>query len=382
VIGSYQDGTRSHPEINGEGKGATRDEAVRSAIGEGIERYAASLWHPSALTYAPFREVADRAFDPRWLVLYDEEQYGQPDFAFAPFDAERPIHWTGGHWLDTGEAVQVPALATYMNFPAAAAENFCQTSSNGLAAGATFEDAALRALYELIERDALMLFWLARRPAQRIAEDGCDPVASQALREVERLGARTELFLIDAGTQHPTVVCVGLGDGHSWPGATIGLGTNADVDIALRRAVLEHGHCGSYIRRLMGEGRHETIRNREDVQTGLDHALYYVHPEHVGALEPFRSSTHAPASLADLRARYRQDATLSTCVSRLREAGIRTAAVDVTSPDVALAPIRVVRAFGIHMQPIHFGIRNRRLKNPRLDRLLSGTAETHPHPLA
>jgi ribosomal protein S12 methylthiotransferase accessory factor len=246
----------------------------------------------------------------------------------------------------------------------------------------TFEDAALRALYELIERDALMLFWLARRPAERIAEDGCDPVVSQALRAVERLGARTELFMLDAGTQHPTVVCVGFGDGYAWPGVTMGLGTNADIDIALRKAVLEHGHFGSYLRRLMREGRHEKIRNREDVESNLDHALFYVHPENVGALAAFRNLSQAPASLADLRARYQQAPALSTCVSRLREAGVRVAAVDVTSPDVALGPIRVVRALGIYLQPVHFGFRNRRLRNPRLDRLLTGEAETAPHPLA
>jgi ribosomal protein S12 methylthiotransferase accessory factor len=156
-------------------------------------------------------------------VLYDDAQYARTDFPFAPFDPKKPIHWTRGRWLDTGEVVQLPALATHMHFPAEAAERFGQTTSNGLAAGATFEDAALGALYELIERDAFMLFWLARRPALRLAANGCSDVSRRALREVERLGARTELYLLDAGTQHSTVVCLGLGDGRSWPGVTIGL---------------------------------------------------------------------------------------------------------------------------------------------------------------
>ena len=382
VIGPYQDTTRSHDGLQGEGKGATLEDAVRSAIGEGVERYAASLWHPSALTVASYSELGDQAFDPRWLVLYDAAQYARPAFPFAPFDPERPMYWTTGHWLDSAEPVMVPALATYMNFPTAAPEHFCQTTSSGLAAGTTFEDAALRALYELIERDAFMLFWLARRPALRIAENGCDGVTARALREVERLGARPELYLIDTDMQHPTIVCLGLGDGRSWPAVTIGLGTHPDVDIALRRAVLEHGHCGSYIRRLMREGRHDRVRRSEDVITSLDHALYYVHLDHVASLEPFRSGTGVPSALADLRVKYRQAATLSNCVSRLMEAGIRTAAVDVTSPDIALAPIRVVRAFGIHMQPIHFGVANRRLQNPRLERLLTDEAEASPHPIA
>jgi len=368
--------------FRGEGKGATRDDAARSAIGEGIERYAASIWHPSTLTWASFKELGERAFDPRWLVFYDDEQYERADFPFARFDVERPIYWKAGQWLDSNEEVQLPALATYMNFPTADGERFCQTTSNGLAAGATFEDAALRALYELIERDAFMLFWLAQRPASRVAMDGSDGLTHQALREVERLGARTELYLIDVGTKHPTMICLGFGDGFSWPGLTIGLGTHADVDIALRRAVFEHGHYGSYMRRLMRQGVHKRIRDDEHVLTNLDHGLYYVNPDHSTALDFFRAYAGDPTSLADLRCEYRQDATLSACVSCLAEVGIRTAAVDVTTPDIKLAPIRVVRAFGIHMQPIHFGTANRRLKNPRLDRLLSNTAETSPHPIA
>jgi ribosomal protein S12 methylthiotransferase accessory factor len=368
--------------ITGEGKGTSRCEAIRSAIGEGIERYSASIWDPSILTYASYNELRDQAFDPRWLVLYDDEQYAQPEFPFVPFKGETPIHWITGLWLDTNERVHLPAFAAYMNFPTKDEERLAQTTSNGLAAGESFADAALRALYELIERDAFLVFWLARRPAVRVAVDVADRFVCEALREVERLGARTELYLLDAGTRHPTMVCLGLGDGQSWPGLTIGLGTHADVDIALRRAVVEHGHYGSYMRRLMRDGRHKMVASAEDVQSGLDHGLYYIHANHGSAMDYFRTKGEEPVRLEELRSEYREEASLSTCVSCLAEVGIRTAAVDLTSPDVELAPIKVVRAFGVHMQPIHFGANNRRLRNPRLDQLLSNGAETNPHPVA
>jgi ribosomal protein S12 methylthiotransferase accessory factor len=369
-------------QIQGEGKGGTRQEASASAIGEALERYSASLWHPSSLTYGSFAELGDRAFDARWLVLYDESQYTQPGFPFVPFAVDRPLYWTTGQWLDTSEEVLLPALATYMNWPTEEAARFGQTSSNGLAAGTSLEDACLRALYELIERDAFMLFWLARLPAQHLTEDGCNEIVYRALREVERFGAKIELYLLDAGTRHPTIVCLGLGDGYHWPGVTIGLGTHADPDVALQRAVLEHGHYGTYIRRLMGEGAHRKIRREGDVHTNLDHGLYYVNPARVTALDYFRCGEQPALTLADLRSRYSQKAALSTCVLRLLEAGVRTAVVDVTSPDLRLSTIRVVRAFGTYLQPIHFGFGNRRLKNPRLERLLSGAAETAPHPIA
>ena len=381
-IAPIPNGNGRTPEIRGEGKGATSEDAVRSAIGEGLERYAASLWNPSELILASFNEIHANAFDPRWLVLYDNEQFARPNFPFAPFHPDQPMYWKAGKWLDTSEAVYLPAISTYMNFPVAPADCFTQTTSNGLAAGSTVEDATLRALYELIERDAFMLFWLAGLPALPIAIDDFDQLAHRALVEVERIGARIELYSIDVGTGHPTVVCIGFGDGKSWPGVTVGLGTHGDIDVALRKAVFEHNHYGSYIRQLMLSGAPTKIRCKEDVYLALDHGLYYIDPARADALHSFRAHVGQPTPLAELRRRYRQPAKVSTCVSCLADAGVRAAAVDITSPDIRLASLGVVRAFGTWMQPIHFGAANWRLNNPRLQRLLKNGANTTPHPIA
>lgn len=381
LVGGYRQGSQRRRGFSGEGKGATRAGAVRSAVGEAIERYSASLWDPARLTRASLGQLGSTAFDPRWLVLYDDDRYSSPDFPFARFDEDLTLDWVTGTWLDTHESVHLPALATFMHYTADPAERFAQVTSNGLAAHSTREQATLAALYELIERDAFLLYWLTRRPALRIDPSGCDRTTGRALREVERLGARCELYLLDVGTGHPTVVCLGLGDGETWPGATVGLCAHATVDVALQHAVLEHGHAGTYIRRLMLEGRHETIHAPDQVMTALDHALYYVPADRVRALDDFRSGSES-VTLAELRSRYRLDADLDVCVAALRDGGIRTAAVDVTSPDVALTPLRVMRAFGVYMQPIDFGTANRRMCNPRLASLLTGTPVDEPHPIA
>jgi ribosomal protein S12 methylthiotransferase accessory factor len=75
--------------------------------------------------------------------------------------------------------------------------------------------------------------------------------------------------------------------------------------------------------------------------------------------------------------------SIEACAQRLSAAGLRAAAVDVTSPDVIHSPFRVARALGTDMQPIHFGERFRRLGNPRLTELLGGRElNPHPHPVA
>lgn len=372
--------TRREFDLRGEGKGATRDEAVLSAIGEGVERYAASLWNPGQLTEGSRRELGDRAFDPRWLVLYDKEQYSRPGFAFQPMDPDALMLWVKGHWLDTGVDVLVPAQATYLGFTGDGI-TFGQTTSNGLAAGSCFEDAALRALYELIERDAFMLHWLAGLTGERIDPHGCDAVSRRAIDEVQRLGAQTELYLLDLNGGYPTVVCLGLGDGVSWPGATIGLGTHANIDVALRKAVLEHGHYGPYIRGLMREGQHLHVRAPEDVVGNLSHGLYYCHAHNTAGLGDLRQE-QISVKLADLRKRYREEPSLAACAARLSAFGIRTAVVDLTTPDLAMAGLSVVRALGTYMQPIHFGFGYERRNNPRLEALLNRTVQTLPHPIA
>ena len=202
------------------------------------------------------------------LVLYDDEQYIDSTFPFTRYELSQPIHWSVGRWLDDNTRTAVPALATFLGFPAPRSERFAQATSNGLAAGGTLEHATLSAIYELIERDAFMLFWLSGRPGTRVADEGLSPAARDALRGVERLGATTELYLIDAGLGHPTMVCIGFGDGQTWPGVTIGLGTDADASRALEKAVFEHAHFGVYLRRLMLEDNDTAIHGCERCEIG------------------------------------------------------------------------------------------------------------------
>jgi ribosomal protein S12 methylthiotransferase accessory factor len=366
--------------LHGEGKGETREHAIISAIGEGIEHYSASLWNRSELTRGSAETLGNRVFDPQWLVHYDAEQYALRNFPYRPLAPDTVLLWARGCWLDTGAPVLVPAQATYLGFNDDEL-TFGQTTSSGLAAGNSFEDAALRALYELIERDSFMLHWLAGLAGERIDPDGCDGATKQALEEASRLGAETEVYLLDVGVGCPTVICLGFGDGDSWPGATIGLGTHADVEVALRKAVFEHGHYGPYMRRLMREGKHQNIVAPEDVLNSVDHGLYYCHTQNAGQLSSLRQP-NTSINLPALRKRYRDEANLTVCTARLLESGIRAAAVDVTTSDILAAGLRVVRAVGTYAQPIHFGYGCERRNNPRLKTLAKTNIQTSPHPIA
>ncbi|WP_437596762.1 TOMM precursor leader peptide-binding protein [Sorangium sp. So ce590] len=366
------------PEV-GTGKGITPVEALIRATGEAVERYSAGIVDRDALLRASVAEMKGDFIAPERLCLYDEEQYARPGFPFAPLDPATPIAWALGRWLDTRAPVYVPALPTYYGYCAGPDAHFCQVTSNGLAAGATLEAASMGATLELIERDAFMISWLARRPGRRILpDDTVDREVHEIARQLEERGARIELYLLDAGVAVPVVMCVGFGDGKRWPGAVVSISAHLSPLTAIRKAILEQGQIGNYIFRLMTGEEIAVPERPEDVRSLEDHAVYYLPPSRAAAFAFLRDGgTVTAAELEEP-----EEVTLSELARRVEAAGLRVAIVDVTSPDLAPTPFRVARALGPDFQQIHFGHELARLGNPRLRAMAPRGINPDPHPMA
>ncbi|WP_437631039.1 TOMM precursor leader peptide-binding protein [Sorangium sp. So ce854] len=363
----------------GTGKGTAAVDALIRATGEAIERYAAGIFDEQGLLRAPVADMKGDFIAPERLCLYSEEQYARPGFPYDRLDPTTPIEWTVGRWLDTRAPVVVPALPTYYGNCAGPGAYFCQVTSNGLAAGPTLEAASMGAALELIERDAFMISWLARRPGRRILpDDAVDPGAHEIARQLAQRGARIELYLLDAGIAVPVVMCVGYGDGKRWPGAVVSIAAHLSPLTAIRKAVLEQGQIVNYVFRMM-TGEQLAIPERpEDVRTLEDHAIYYVPPSRAAAFSFLRNGGTVTASELE----EPEEVTLSELARRVQAAGMRIAIVDVTSPDLAATPFRVARALGPDFQQIHFGHELARLGNPRLHAMAPRGLNPDPHPMA
>ncbi len=382
VLSSYTEGSFRQMEAElGSGKALTSIQAMVGAVGEAIERYSAARYRGQDLLRCAYADLPGEGLDPRMLCLYEDQQYLDASFPFDRFDPNQPIEWTRGHWLDNGEDVWLPALPTFYNYSALPGERFCQVTSNGLAAGTDLEDASRRALFELVERDAFMVTWLTKRPGQRLTlDDHFDIGIHEVVRQLQEHGAELELYRLDAVLVIPVIACLGLGDGSSWPAATVSLAADAVPRIAAQKAILEQGHVGPYIRRLMRDGKHAIPAQPQDVRSLLDHALFYTDPDRISILDTFRFGGEPARSLDDLP--VPEDTSLAACSQQVTKGGVRIAIADVTSPDVATSPFRVARALGTFVQPIDFGQKLRRLANPRLQAQLTSGPNPYPHPIA
>jgi ribosomal protein S12 methylthiotransferase accessory factor len=351
----------------GWGKGLTISGAVLSAVGEAIERYAPSISDPKQIIRKRPDEFDEEFLDPRGCSLYTDAQYERDGFPYVRFETHVRHPWVLGNWADNGKPVWVPAIFVFLSLTLIQAQMICQGTSNGLAAATNRDDAALKAILELVERDAFMAAWLTAVPAQRIELDSTlDPLLREVLKGIEGLGATIEIYLLPNSACGTTFLCLALGDGEQYPGVTFGLGTDLQPYSALQQAILELGQTGPFLRRMMRSKALATPNDPSSVKEMLDHAAYYFPSERANAFDRLRNN-HAPVRLSDLKSVEKP--TLESCVIALKAAGVRVALVDVTSPDVATGPFRVMRAVSPDLQPIWYGYGLERQPVERVQRL-------------
>lgn len=338
----------------GWGKGLTVSGAVLSAVGEAIERYSASLPDSGRIIWERPEDLDCEFMDPRAGAFYIDAQYERDDFPYVRFDPSIRHPWVLGKWLSNGAPVWVPAVFAFLSFTLRPEHLICQGTSNGLAASTTEEDAGLRATLELVERDAFMAAWLTATRGRRVElDDTLDPLLRCVLDGIDALGAAVEVYILPTSVCGTTVLCLGLGDGDRYPGATIGLGADLDARSALRQAILELGQTGPYLRRLMRSNALPIPDDPSSVSEMLQHAAYYFPRERATVFNRLRNGD-APLALRDL-AEGVAKRSLVNCASELDAAGVRVALVNVTSADVATGPFSVVRAVSPDLQSLSYG---------------------------
>ena len=320
--------------------------------------------------------------DPRQVCLYYEKSSNSRGFPLQRFHSRTRLAWTQGQWLDTRKPVLLPAFLTYFSAPVSMDQRFTPITTSGLATSTSVDNAALRAICELVERDAFIITWLAQLPARRIIIDNLLDLKTRAIaRQFQRRGFEMRLYLLNVGINLPVVLSLILGDGKNWPGATVALGAHANPIEAVRKAIIEHALMGPGIRREMLADRWIIPARKREIKTTFDHALYYVPAYRARNFKFLDSGELPPIKLSELK--QPTHLSLGGIVQTLTGAGARVAIKDLTPPDVAYdSPFRVVRALATGLQPLWWGGQMPCLISPRLRRFAKNGLNTQPHPLA
>lgn len=343
------------------GKGVTPVAARVSAIMEATERFCATQRHPIA-RIASVAELAEN--DPHRIGYLPPEDHLltlHPDYA-----AESRLHWMQGIELNAGHPILVPAHAAAYARGTSGPSCYRFTSTNGLAAGSTVDEAVLHGLCEVIERDdwAFAEVLGNKLPKLRARLRGIDPNDPQVRGPGDQFpqiriaslpdppaelagrflanGLRLTLHRIsDPKASVTTVLATSADAGSGGSGRHIGLGTSPDPLLAVVRSLTE-----------LAQSRAGDISATREDLTSADNASVQPWDRHIQRTQtnttelPWdRTGADHPIDFAELAANAYTPTTvansITAIVKQLGDQGLdRVITVDLS---VAGIPAHVVR---------------------------------------
>ncbi|MBZ9673121.1 YcaO-like family protein [Mesorhizobium sp. ESP7-2] len=230
------------------GRARTADGAFNRTVMEGIERSSAVYTGREQVVVATFDEIQGSAIDPRDLLKYSPRQLDHAEvwnssadrdqWIPGPFNTGRAISWLEIEHVSTGNRGYAPAAYCLLSYPNCYDIGFCLADSSGLAAGLNREEATLRAVLELVERDAVSIWWYNRLKLPEVTI----PQSQEELVRLFRSWLRTlrrKLHLIDLTNDLEIPVVAALAYGEDGKGFWFGSAAGPDLHQAIEGALGE-----------------------------------------------------------------------------------------------------------------------------------------------
>jgi ribosomal protein S12 methylthiotransferase accessory factor len=327
------------------GKGWTDLDARVSALCESLERVSSVHRGSEPSRMARLSELGSVAVPPGDLMnfsadqlagreVWNEQHGGGFQWISEPY-ADEPIEWSAVRSLRTDQVRWVPSAFIYYG-QAGEGVRFCGGDSNGLASGNCLEEALLQGLLELVERDAVALWWYNRvsRPEipLPVLEDSWIADVEAHYRTLGR-----SLWALDVTTDVGIPVVVGV-SALSGGDVIFGFGAHLDARMALRRALTE---VNQMLTSAVLEPGEREARLGRDYPAALE---WWEH--HTLDTDPYlKPASGSPSRLLRNREGSTSDDLLDDvldCVSKVASVGCDVLVHDLTRPDVSFPVVKVV----------------------------------------
>lgn len=330
------------------GKGTTDLQAKVSAMCEAMERYSGMFQGDESRRRASLRDLGADAIHPNACSLYSAEQYrtrgerkaaASYDFVNDPLDEDAVIDWTPVWSLTEQRHKYLPTgyLYYYHQDTDASGPNYAWADSNGNAAGSSLEDAVVQGFMEVVERDAVALWWYNRaaRPAFDL-DSFADPWMSE-FREVYA-GLGRDIHVLDLTTDLGVPVAVSVSRRLDGPTEDVmmAFGAHFDARIAVQRALAEMNQFIPAVIDVGPDGRTRYRFHEGDQVNWWKHARVENHPYLAPSGPAVRASAYDRPATGDLL----DDVAMARAL--VEERGMEMLVLDQTRPDIGLPVVKLV----------------------------------------
>jgi ribosomal protein S12 methylthiotransferase accessory factor len=325
------------------GKGMAPAQAMASGLGEAIERWCGAFQGDEPRRLGTLEELGAQALHPNLCMQFSDAQYAGRAAWNArasrwhqvprPLDPAERLEWTPVWSLMAGAPRYLPTAFLYSGYPGARLRG-CAFDPNGNAAGNTREEAAVQGLMELIERDALAIWWYGRVRRPALDLDAVDDPWCRRLRRFYRALGR-EVWVLDLTTDLGVTVfaAVSRRTGEGPEALLFGFGAHLEPRIALARALTELNQVLSHVTEAQRAGK------------ALEATMASWLAEATLAGQPHLAPADAPRvgldAFPDLATDDLADDLLASA-ALLARAGLEAFVLDQTRPDVGVPVVKVV----------------------------------------
>lgn len=330
------------------GKGRTDEQARASGLCEALERSSAVFQGDEPRIESSLTKLGPEAIHPNACMLFSERQFETREawnatlsgtFQEVPerFDPSAPVSWSPVWSLNSHRFRYLPTAYCYYGFQGPG-EDTCWCDSNGLAGGNCLEEAILQGYFELVERDAVAIWWYnrTRHPAIELSA-WSDPYFVELTAYYRSIGR--ELWAIDVTTDLgiPTVVALSRRVSGDTEDIILGFGAHASARIALHRAISEVNQTLPTILRTPEEREAQLLPDFEDPLVWWKTATVENQPYLVAddTVRPRTEADYPEVAPEDL------EEEVNRCVAHAARCGLEVLVLDLTRPDLGFSVARV-----------------------------------------
>jgi bacteriocin biosynthesis cyclodehydratase domain-containing protein len=327
------------------GKGATALDARVGALCEALERHSGRFQGDELQITGSLRSLGERAIHPNDCLLFSERQFASrlrwnrghsaSQYVPEPFDEHAETRWTPVWSLTERRHRLLPTGMLYFGTPTRRGVPRLGADSNGNAAGTCLADAVLQGLLELIERDAVALWWYnrTRMPAVDVGSFH-DPWVEEVRAVYAGLGRDLWVLDVRSDLDVPVMVAVSRRTDGPHERLMVGFGAHLDPRIALRRCVSELNQLLPWA---LDGGTAGDGLDDPDAASWWSEASVADHPYLVADGGPLlRPDAYEYTHRTDLA----EDVAYLT--GELARRGLDTLVLDQTRPDVAMPVVKVI----------------------------------------
>ena len=262
-----------------------------------------------------------------------------------------------------------------------------QTISTGAAFGVEFYQTALAGLYEVIERDAMMAFWLLGQQAPLILLSTLSPQQKTLVEEIEKNEISVYLFNISLSDTPFVILSCLKSENSLMPSVVFSAAAHHDIDIAIQKTLeevvstFELGELLLHKNRTLYKNFLDPENWDKHVETKNDHVRFWSHCEvfnQFGSKLDFIFSSIKRVSREELKNKSQSfldaKAAFFYVVDLLEKNGHDTLIIDISSPDMSSLGFITLKVIIPGYLPLYLG---HKFNYRRPKRLLEITRSVH-----